>query len=82
VQQGDPLGQFLFALALQPALIEAAKAGNVCVMAYLDDVYICGHPDSVAKAIKRLLHHTQAAGLTCNMSKSWTLSVQTRPEVL
>ena len=37
VQQGDPLGPFFFALALQPVLEKAAEDG-CCVLAYLDDV--------------------------------------------
>jgi len=54
VQQGDPLGPFFFAVALQPALIKAASKG--ChVLAYLDDVHICGKPKAVENAIKALL---------------------------
>jgi len=55
VQQGDPLGPFLFALALQPALVKAAEVEGCCVMAYLDDVYVCGKPNAVAEAIEKLL---------------------------
>ena len=71
VQQGDPLGPFLFALALQPALAAAAEAGRCFVMAYLDDVYICGKPDSVVLAASTLLARAKEAGLSCNLSKCW-----------
>jgi len=71
VQQGDPLGPFLFALALQPALEKAAENGDCYVVAYLDDVYICGRPESVASAAQRLIDTAAKAGLTCNEAKCW-----------
>src|SRR3546814_14496576 len=42
VQQGDPLGPFLFSMGLQPALEQAQQALDDmqsigCVLAYLDD---------------------------------------------
>ena len=75
VQQGDPLGPFLFALALQPALEKAAENGECHVVAYLDDVYICGRPESVASAARRLIDTAAKVGLTCNVAKCWA----TRP---
>ena len=92
VQQGDPLGPFLFALALQPALVRAAKDGNCCVMAYLDDVFICGNPDSIASVAEKLIDAARAAGLSCNVNKCWAtkrvvvkghqLGLRLKPEVL
>ena len=70
VQQGDPLGPFLFALALQPALKKAAEGGCV-VLAYLDDVHICGKPSDVAQAVNVLWVETAKIGLKCNKDKSW-----------
>ena len=58
VQQGDPLGPFLFALALQPALKMAAESG-ACVLAYLDDVYVCGRRENVISVIEALIEETQ-----------------------
>jgi len=91
VQQGDPLGPFLFALALQPALVKAAE-GGCCVMAYLDDVYVCGHQEDVVHAIEELLSVTAKIGLTSNMDKCWAtkrlsvngkqLGLKIRPTVL
>ena len=47
VQQGDPLGSVLFALALQRTLLRAAAtatgdAAGARVIAYIDDVYLIG----------------------------------------
>jgi len=70
VQQGDPLGPFFFALALQPALAEAANQG-CSVMAYLDDVHLCGEVQAVEKAIKVLLKGAAEIGLSCNRDKCW-----------
>jgi len=76
VQQGDPLGPFLFALALQPALKKAAEKGAV-VLAYLDDVHICGKPSDVAQAVHVLWEETKKIGLTCNLNKCWTTKALT-----
>ena len=70
VQQGDPLGPFFFALALQPALIRAAK--HAMVMAYLDDVYIFGEPEQVRHSFNRLVSSCGQFGLTCNLQKCWS----------
>ena len=71
VQQGDPLGPFMFALALQPALKKAAETGAT-VLAYLDDVHICGKPSDVAQAVHVLWAETAKIGLKCNKDKCWT----------
>eukprot|EP00971_Amphidinium_carterae_P284804 5654305-Amphidinium_carterae.1 len=54
IQQGDPLGPLLFALGLQPALLEArrlteeAHPGHLDIAAYyLDDGIIAGRWDAV-----------------------------------
>ena len=70
VQQGDPLGPFFFALALQPALQEAAK--HAMVMAYLDYVYILGEPDQVRLSFRSLVTSCEQFGLTCNLRKCWS----------
>ena len=91
VQQGDPLGPFFFALALQPVLQKAAANGS-CVLAYLDDVHICGKPSVVAPAVKVLLEEAAKIGLQCNLNKCWAtkavdvdnnrLPIVTKPVVL
>ena len=70
VQQGDPLGPLLFALALQPAL-EAAKAAaplDLC-FAYLDDVVLAGREDHVLRALQALTTAAAALGLVVQPSK-------------
>jgi hypothetical protein len=56
VQQGCPLGNVLFALALRPALLElrdslASRFGrnrhDFNLVAYCDDVFVCGPPDVI-----------------------------------
>jgi len=68
------MGPFLFALALQPALKKAAESGCV-VLAYLDDVHICGKPSEVAQAVKVLWAETAKIGLKCNKNKCWATKV-------
>ena len=52
VQQGDPLGPFLFSLTLQPLLKELAerRAPDTLelVFAYLDDLCLAGNAEEVA----------------------------------
>jgi len=92
VQQGDPLGPFLFSLALQPVLEKAAAVNGCCVLAYLDDVYVCGTPDKVGPTIRTLLTEAHKIGLKSNLSKCWAtgklvvdtdeFTVNPRPSVL
>ena len=43
VQQGDPLGPFLFSLALQPILVKAREENpSVLYPSYLDDITLLG----------------------------------------
>ena len=65
-----PLGPFLFALALQPALKMAAESG-ACVLAYLDDVHVCGPRENVISVIETLIEETQKIRLKCNPDKCW-----------
>ena len=91
VQQGDPLGPFFFALALQPALMKAAQT-KCYVLAYLDDVYLCGTTTRVQAAMQILLEEASKIGLNCNKSKSWAtdkivvegevLPINSEPKVL
>ncbi|CAE7231929.1 unnamed protein product [Symbiodinium natans] len=71
VQQGDPLGPLLFALALQPALAAAAAAARLDLcFAYLDDVVLAGSPADVAKALRALCEVAGQAGLILEPTKS------------
>ena len=74
VQQGDPLGPLLFALALQPAM-QAAKAGPLnqsphLIFAYLDDVCLAGDYRAVAGGFARLAAAAHQVGLHINLAKS------------
>ena len=71
VQQGDPLGPFFLSLALQP-ILEAVSSLECCVMAYLDDVHLCGPPSVVAKAGIEIRSAAAAIGLSSNINKCWS----------
>eukprot|EP00661_Eupelagonemidae_sp_cell13_P005913 gene5913-3927_t len=72
VQQGDPLGPLLFALAIHP-LIERIKGevdGLDYIQFYLDDGAICGPADAVAAALELITTAGPALGLKLNLAKS------------
>ena len=73
VQQGDPLGPLLFALALQPTLRELSTrrtaGGLQLIFSYLDDCCLAGEQRSVADAYHRLRASAAQIGLTLNASK-------------
>ena len=67
VQQGDPLGPLLFALALQPVLQELASSrvpgGLELVFSYLDDLCLAGEASAVASALSTLKARCTDIGL-------------------
>ena len=72
VQQGDPIGPLLFALALQPLLLELNKGrsqGLQLVFSYLDDLILAGEQHIVAGAFHFLKSAASRIGLEFNMSK-------------
>ncbi|KAK3252223.1 hypothetical protein CYMTET_38466 [Cymbomonas tetramitiformis] len=70
-QQGDPLGPFFMAVALQPALQATLNEHpDVFIMAYLDDIHILGPPDKVRAAYDTIVPLLIAAGLELNVPKS------------
>ena len=69
VQQGDPLGPLLFALALQPALSAAGRGQLDLCFAYLDDVCLAGDCAAVSAAVGRLVNAARQLGLQLNASK-------------
>ena len=73
VQQGDPLGPLLFALALQPVLQELASSrasgGLELVFSYLDDCCLAGEASAVARALQQLTAASAAIGLQLNLAK-------------
>ena len=77
MQQGDPLGPFLFSLALQSCLVEAQAAfGSGFVISYLDDAIIAGLVDSVVSSFTILRQCMQEVGLIVRPDKCEELSLQ------
>ena len=73
VQQGDPIGPLLFALALQPLLLELNNGrsdnGLQLVYSYLDDLILAGEQQAVAGAFHFLKAAASQMGLEFNTSK-------------
>ena len=74
VQQGDNLGPLLFALALQPILLQLqalriAGRGLDIVVAYLDDLVIAGDDNLVLGAFRLLQNTAPLIGLQLKLSK-------------
>ena len=73
VQQGDPLGPLLFALALQPVLQQlhatCAPGGLQLVFSYLDDCCLAGEYHAVAAAHATLQAAAGQIGLQLNTQK-------------
>jgi len=71
VQQGDPLGSTLFALALHPILLEIGSTySEVIVTAYADNVSFTGPLVQIAAAQAALVTALRAAGLELNPADS------------
>ena len=65
VHQGDPLGPILFASAIHSNLINLQEEhSKVCFLAYLDDVFIMGHPSDIQPAFQALKQKFSAIGLS------------------
>ena len=54
-RQGCSMGSFIFALMIHPYLVQLAEEfeGRVLVLAFADDVNLCGEPADVVEAYKR-----------------------------
>ena len=66
VQQGDPLGPFLFSLAIQGLIRTMKSPANLW---YLDDGCIAGPPDAVLADLQRIQAATTELGLSLNSDK-------------
>ena len=79
VQQGDPLGPLLFALALQPLLHKLNNArtdqGLQLAYSYLDDLTLAGEQEAVANAFHFFKAEALQIGLEFNTSKCEVIPV-------
>ena len=66
VQQGDPLGPFLFSLAIKD-LISSCESELNCW--YLDDGTIASNPETVMEDYKKILQCSDSLGLSVNPNK-------------
>ena len=96
VQQGDPLGPLLFALALQPILLQMDNIPGLDIsFSFLDDLVLAGEQSAVATGIAQLKNSSASLGLQLNMTKcelvpaipgggniSWDLFDQNMPRKL
>ena len=80
-RQGDPLGPFLFAIAIHPVLEaelkkvhETYKALGVVVLAYLDDIYVLGPTKAALAAFNDLREALATINLKANEEKCWAHS--------
>ena len=81
VQQGDPLGPFLFSLALHPCLKMAAeKCEQGFVVSYLDDAIVAGPKTDVLAAYDCLQQEMKAIGLHIRPDKCEALSMIPVPD--
>ncbi|GKD43639.1 putative reverse transcriptase domain-containing protein [Tanacetum coccineum] len=76
VQQGDPLGPFLFALILHPLLHKIKDSCKLLLHAwYLDDGKILGDSEEVARVLDIIMVSGPGLGLELNIKKTeifWT----------
>lgn len=69
VQQGDPLGPYLFSLAIAPVIAELEGLGLEANLWYLDDGVLAGPAERVHAAFSLLQDRFAALGLTVKIPK-------------
>ena len=70
VQQGDPIGPLLFALALQPIILQLSTIqGLELAFSFLDDLVLAGEDSAVAQGINMLQILASPIGLRLNQKK-------------
>jgi hypothetical protein len=70
VQQGDPLGSTLFALAIHPILTRIGSQHNILLTAYADNVVLSGPLSRVLRAQEVLREAMELVGLRLNPAES------------
>lgn len=78
VRQGDPASPLLFCIAMQPILERVARETGVEVIAYLDDVTLCGEADQVERASRLVAQYCSAIGLEIGVEQSSSDEVATK----
>ena len=68
-RQGDPMGPFLFCLAIQPFLEEASA--QVQSLTHMDGIYLVGAPEKMPGVISSLQKNLGSVNLNLNTNKSW-----------
>ena len=66
IQQGDPMGSFLFALTTRDLMLSCKSPLNAW---YLDDVVLGGQLLSVKEDLKKIIDSKKSLGLTVKLSK-------------
>ena len=66
IQQGDPMGSFLFALTTRDLMLSCKSPLNAW---YLDDVVLGGQLQSVKEDLNKIVDAKKSLGLTVNFSK-------------
>ena len=66
IQQGDPMGSFLFALTTRDLMLSCKSPLNAW---YLDDVVLGGQLQSVKEDLNKIVEAKKSLGLTVNFSK-------------
>jgi len=80
VQQGDPLGPFLFALAFHRVLSAVKSQCSLqLVAAYLDDITIAGSSWECKRALGVVVHEAQEIGLRVNRAKTVAYALKGGP---
>ena len=66
IQQGDPLGPFLFCLAIHHLL---QSLNSELIISYMDDITLAGSTAVVAKDVEAIISSGASSGLHLNVSK-------------
>ena len=72
VQQGDPLGPFLFSLGIRDLMRSCESPLSIW---YLDDGTVCGKPETVHADLRRILAASDSLGLSVNAGKCEVFTV-------
>ena len=78
IQQGDPMGSFLFALTTRDLMLSCKSPLNAW---YLDDVVLGGQLQSVKEDLKKIVDAKNSLGLTVNFSKCELMLIDSQTNI-